>query len=117
MLNMEPEDPQMPNDLRSLNSSTERAKYVFWDNCSQFLREVVGTAVDDCRHSEVVHLAQAISIRDLCEQVKVRCPEGIPSIEWIRLQFCPKQSDPRWQHSTLVCMALSLYSCSQHFNV
>ena len=62
---MEPEDPQMLIDLRSLNSSTERAKYdVFWDNCSQFLREVVGTAVDDRRHSEVVHLAQTISIRD-----------------------------------------------------
>ncbi len=90
---MEPEDPQMLIDLRSLNSSTERAKYdVFWDNCSQFLREVVGTAVDDRRHSEVVHLAQTISTRDLREQVKVCCPEGtaILSIEWIRLQFCPK---------------------------
>ncbi len=31
VLDMEPDDPQMPIDLRSLNSSTERAKYdVFW---------------------------------------------------------------------------------------
>ncbi|CAB4028703.1 Hypothetical predicted protein [Paramuricea clavata] len=62
VLDMEPEDPQTLIDLRSLNSSTERAKYVFWDHCSQYLCEVVGTAVDDRRHSEVVHLAQAISI-------------------------------------------------------
>ena len=90
---MEPEDPQTIFDLRSLNSFTERAKYdVFWDHCSQYLNECVGTAVDDSRHSEVVHLAQAISVRDLRDQVQVKCPEGtaIPSLEWIRLQFCPK---------------------------
>ena len=93
VLDMELEDPQTLIDLRSLNSSKQRAKFdVFWDNCSQYLREVAGTAVDGRRHSEVVHLAQAISIRDLREQVKVHCPEGtaIPSIEWIRLQFSPK---------------------------
>ena len=90
---MEPEDPQMVIDLCSLNSSTEHAKYdVFWDHCSQHLNENVGTAVDDRRHSEVVHLAQAISVRDLRDQVKMKCPEGtaIPSLEWVRLQFCPK---------------------------
>ena len=48
VLDMEPEDPQTLIDLRSLNSSTERAKYdVFWDHCSQYLNEGVGTAVDD----------------------------------------------------------------------
>ena len=60
---MDHEDPQTVFDLRSLNSSTERAKYdVFWDHCSQHLNENVGTAVDDRRHSEVVYLAQAISV-------------------------------------------------------
>lgn len=61
VLDMEPEDPQTVIDLHSLNSSVERAKYnVFWDHCSQYLNESIGTAVDYRRHCEVVHLAQAI---------------------------------------------------------
>ena len=93
VLDMEPEDPNNVIDLRSLNSSSGRAKYdVFWDQCSRFLNESVGTAVDDRRHDNVVHLAQAISIRDLRNQVEQHCPAGtpIPSLEWIRLQFWPK---------------------------
>lgn len=37
-------------------------------------------------------MAKAISVRDLVDQVKARCPEGteIPSSEWTRLQFWPK---------------------------
>ena len=44
------------------------------------------------RHGTVTHLGRAISIRDLVDQVKSRCPEGtpIPSVEWTRLQFWPK---------------------------
>ena len=40
----------------------------------------------------MVHLAHAISMRDLRDEVKKQCPEGtpIPSLEWIRLQFWPK---------------------------
>ena len=40
----------------------------------------------------MTHLACAISVRDLREQVKARLPSeiSIPSIEWIRLQFWPK---------------------------
>ena len=93
VLDMEPDEPNTVFDLRSLNSSTSRAKFdVFWDQCSSYLNETVGTAVDDRRHSEVVHLAHAISVRDLRDEVKKRCPEGtlIPSLEWIRLQFWPK---------------------------
>ena len=39
-----------------------------------------------------MHLAHAIAVRDLRDEVKKRCPEGtlIPSLEWIRLQFWPK---------------------------
>ena len=98
LLDMEPEDPQTIVDLRSLNSSTERARYdVFWDHCSKYVNECIGAAVDDRRHSEVTHLAQAISIRDLRDQVSTRCPEGtaIPSLEWIRLQFCPKTKNAK----------------------
>ena len=73
VLDMEPEDLQTVTNLRSLNSSAEHAKYdVFWDPCSQHLNKSVGTAVDDRQHSEVVHLAQAISVRDLRDQVKMK---------------------------------------------
>ena len=51
----------------------------------------MGTAVDDRRHSEVVHLAKAVSVRDLREQIMKKCPADTPilSDEWIRLQFPP----------------------------
>ena len=47
--------------------------------------------MDDRRHSTVLHVAKAISVRDLHEQVSARCPDGvpIPCNEWIRLQFAP----------------------------
>ena len=52
----------------------------------------LGTSADDQRHGLVVHLARAISIKDLVNQVKARCPEGtaILSTEWVRIQFWPK---------------------------
>ena len=48
--------------------------------------------MDKRRSLTLTHLARAISIRDLVEQVKSRCPAGTPisSIEWTRLQFWPK---------------------------
>ena len=38
------------------------------------------------------HLAKAISVQDLLEQVTKQCPEGtaVPSKQWLRLQFWPK---------------------------
>ena len=98
VLEMEPEEPSTIFDLHALNSSQDRAKFdAFWEQCSMYLNEFVGTAVDDRRHSEVVHLAQAISVRDLRNQVQKRCPEGtaIPSLEWIRLQFWPKSQNTK----------------------
>lgn len=79
-------------DLRYLNTGRKTQYDAFWDECSKFLQEVVGTAVDDRRHTNVTHVATAISIRDFRDQVAQRCPDGtcIPSIEWIRLQFWPK---------------------------
>ena len=63
----------------------------FWSYAKEFIEEDVGTAVDDCRHSTVVHVAKAISICDLREKVVERCPPDIPvpSDEWICLQFSP----------------------------
>ncbi len=86
------EDPDIVTDLRHLNSGV-KAKYdAFWDECAKFLEHEVGTAVDDRRHGDVTHIAMAISVRDLRDQVAAKCPEGTPvtSVECLRLQFWPK---------------------------
>ena len=56
-----------------------------------YIEEEVGTAVNDRRHSTVVHTAKAISVQNLREKVVARCPPNtaVPSDEWIRLQFSP----------------------------
>ena len=46
----------------------------FWDEAKKFVNEDLGVAVDDQCHGEVNHLAKAISIRDLREQVTSQCP-------------------------------------------
>lgn len=86
------EDPSVLPDLRALNTGHTTNFKCFWEECGKFINEDVGVAVDDRRHGEITHLAKAISVRDLVDQVKARCPEGteIPSIEWTRLQFWPK---------------------------
>ena len=90
---IELEDPDIIADLRTLNSSETRAKFdTFWKECEAVLNEEIGIAVDDRRHTEVTHLASAISVRDLWERTKQRLPADtpIPSQEWLRLQFWPK---------------------------
>ena len=81
---------QDPDDLRHHNHGRESIYDPFWEECRKYLQEE--TAVDDRRHDEILHLAKAISVRDLLEQVKAKCPEGIPipSEQWLRLQFWPK---------------------------
>jgi len=56
------------------------------------LNEEIDTVVDDSRHSEVTHLASALSLRDIFETVSQRVPEGmpLPSLECLQLQFWPK---------------------------
>ena len=90
---MEPEDPQTLTNLAEVTMEEHKTKFdTFWSKCSKILSEVVGLAVDDRRHTSVTHLVKAISVRDLLEQVKARCPPdcSIPSHEWLRLQFWPK---------------------------
>ena len=84
------EDPDVVLDLRALNTGHKSHCDVFWNECKKFLEEV-GTPVDDRWHDQVVHLARAISARDL-EQVKTRCPDSIniPHEPWLQLQFWPK---------------------------
>ena len=86
------EDPDTIVDLRHHNCEPASKYELFWDECGKFLHEDIDTAVDDRRHGDITHLARAISVRDLCDQVKARLPLEfpIPSIEWIFLQFWPK---------------------------
>ena len=63
------EEPDLTYDLRQLYSGRASLYDTFWEKAKQFLEEDVGTAVDDRRHSQVVHLAKAVSVRDLKEQV------------------------------------------------
>ncbi len=94
------EDPEVFLDLRAHNHGQVSKYDEFWEECRKFLNEDIGTAVDDRRHGQITHLARAISVRDLVDQVKVRCPSGIPipSIEWVRLQFWPKTPSTKALH-------------------
>ena len=86
------EDPDIVIDLREHNTGRAAQFDTFWDECGKYLNEEIGVAVDERRHSTLTHLGRAISVRDLVDQVKSRCPENtsVPSVEWTRLQFWPK---------------------------
>ena len=71
---------------------------------SLFFEEVT-PAVDDRRHGEVLHMPIAISVRHLREIISERLSQkfpdeekAIPSEEWIRLQFWPRNP---YGHSAL----------------
>ena len=76
-----------------------RKLHYFLEKCQQYINSTVEIAVDERRHDtvkgdEIVsHLAQALSARDLHEQVTSLCPPGtpIPSIQWLRYQFWPRK--------------------------
>ena len=50
-------------DLRHLNSGRKSQYDVFWEECSKFLDEVVGTVVGDCCHSTVTHVTSDLHKR------------------------------------------------------
>ena len=98
------EEPSLVFDLRYHFNGKQTKFDIFWENAKQYLEEDIGTTVDDRRHSTVLHVANAISVRDLCEQVSARCPDGtaIPCDEWI-CQFAPINA--------LSCTALRYTGC------
>ena len=91
------EEPDLVYDLCQIYSGRESLYDTFWEKAKEFVDEDIETAVDDRRHSQAVHLAKAISIRDLREQVTDRCPPDtpIPSEEYIRLQFLPRRKNTK----------------------
>nr|XP_022306505.1 uncharacterized protein LOC111112916 isoform X2 [Crassostrea virginica] len=88
----EMEDPDIITDLRQHNTGQPSKYQAFFTYAQQYLENVIETAVDDRRHDRFTHLAQAMSVPDLLQQVKDICPENtpIPSEQWLRLQFAPK---------------------------
>lgn len=86
------QDPTIVDDLRHHNPGRPPKYQTFWEECRKFLNNEVETAVDERRHGQLTHLAKAISVNDLLQQVSQRCPPNtpFPSKQWLRLQFWPK---------------------------
>lgn len=78
------------SDLRKLNPGRPSGMFdVFFEKLGGLIEEF--TAADDRRHN-VAHMSQVLSLKDLIEQTKERCPEGtdIPSKALVHLQFTPR---------------------------
>ena len=94
---LEIEAPEIIFDLRKLNGNPKATHFDdFWAELSTFLEEI-NPAVDDRRHGETLHMPIAVSVRHLrevlVERLAQRFPNDdkpVPSDEWIRLQFWPK---------------------------
>ena len=93
----EMDEPEVLLDLRKLNGKPNSTMFdKFWGELSTYLEEVT-PAVDDCRHGNTLHMPIAISVGDLRdiieERLRTKFPEEeptLPSVEWIRLQFAPR---------------------------
>ena len=95
---MELEDPEIILDLRKNNGKVGSSYEDFWQELQNYLDEIV-TPVNERRHGNTMYLPIAISIRDLreliCDRLEKKFPNDskpIPSDEWIRLQFWPRNS-------------------------
>ena len=70
IIKIKPEDPKTLVDSRVVKSKETQSKFnAFLDESQKFINEDLEVAVDDRRHGKITHLARAISIRDLREQV------------------------------------------------
>lgn len=77
-------------DLRKLNPGRPSGQYdLFFEKLGEMIEEY--TAADDRRHN-ISHMSEILSIKDLINQTKERCPHDtlIPSAALVRLQFCPR---------------------------
>ena len=91
------DEPEILLDLRRLNGSPNATTFdKFWEELSAYLEEIT-PAVDDRRHGTALHMPIAISVGDLrdiiSERLRMKFPEeepSLPSVEWIRLQFAPR---------------------------
>ena len=84
-------DGEILSDLRKLNGKPDSTQFdEFWNEVHALFEEYQA-AVQERRHDSVLYLPFAISIRELIDRVRKRKPDiAIPSDEWVRLQFSPK---------------------------
>ena len=90
------DDPEIILDLRKLNGNPRSTKFdEFWSELASY--EETTLAVDERRHTDVLHMPLAISIRHIHDLISERLEKKfpgekkpIPSLEWIRYQFWPK---------------------------
>lgn len=88
---LDTQDADLVFDLRHLNEGRTPKYDAFWDAVKRFINEHSLAAVDDRRHGTECHLAIAMSVRDLIEQVQKKNPDiPVPSQSWVSLQFAPK---------------------------
>lgn len=86
-------DPEMVVDLRHLNTGRPDDTFsVFFEELEKQVSS--STAVDERRHNDVQHFSKYISVRDLIDQTKKRCPEGtpIPSESTVLFAFVPRNA-------------------------
>ena len=92
-------NPDIICDLRANNGFQGTIFDDFWDAMQEYFNDVL-PAVHERRTRQIMYMPIAISVRDLREAVIEILKEknnqetfekiNIPSIEWIRLQFQPK---------------------------
>ena len=93
------DEPEILLDMRKLNGKPNSTTFdAFWNEVALYVEELT-PAVDDRRHGSVLHMPISISIGDLRDTIAHRLlskheeedaqPE-VPSTEWIRLQFAPR---------------------------
>ena len=93
---IELQDPEIIMDLRKNNGKVQSSFEDFWSELQKYLDEII-TPVNERRHGDTMYLPIAISVHDLHEIASERLTKAfpgeekpIPSDEWIRLQFWPR---------------------------
>jgi hypothetical protein len=86
------DEVELFHDLRAQNGQANGSKFdPFWDETAKYFEEI-SLAVHERRHTQNLYLPVAMSVEDLRQTIKERLLEdaAIPSNEWLRLQFWPK---------------------------
>ena len=88
---LDSQDPEVVHNLRDINRGRTEKYKQFWAEVTALINEKSLAAVDSRRHGTTCHLAFAFSVRDLRDQVVAKNSNiDVPSLEWIRAQFWPR---------------------------
>ncbi|RIB19202.1 hypothetical protein C2G38_2182522 [Gigaspora rosea] len=82
-------DPEVISDLRELNEGRPSRYDEFWAVAKQFLEGIAQeavVAVDERRHDPIVHLAQAISVRDLRNMLEKEAKKSIHKYQFLQVR-------------------------------